>query len=175
VTSHFPLYETYGPEENAPTEAAARAGGARARRRRHGDNATAGGGTEAAGELDPSHALAIADLEPLLLAHNVDVYFAGHNHNYETTWPIRNGTLVAKSFDAPKAPFYVVSGAAGPPNIDKFGPAAEWSRSRIGFDDGFEKAMSYTRMAFERTRLQFEQVAIADGKVLDSFEVTRAA
>ena len=52
-------------------------------------------------------------LEPLLLAHGADFYFCGHNHNFETTWPLRNNTLVQKSFDNPAAPFYVVSGAAG--------------------------------------------------------------
>ena len=162
VTAHFPLYQTYGPEENAEAEAAERDLGARG----HGSDTPTN-------DIDPSRDLAVADLEPLLLENHVDVYFCGHNHNYESTWPLRNGTLVQKSFEKPAAPFYVISGAAGPPNIDKFGAAAEWTRSRLGYDDGFDKVMSYSRMEFESKSLQFEQVAIADGSVLDSFTVTK--
>ena len=33
--------------------------------------------------------LARAELEPLMLKYGVDLYFAGHEHNYETTFPIR--------------------------------------------------------------------------------------
>ena len=103
----------------------------------------------------------------------VDFYFACHNHNYETTWPLRNGTLVAKSYHKPTAPFYITSGAAGPPDLDPFGPPKPWTRSRIGPESGYDQAFTYSRMAFTRSEMRFEQVATITGKVLDSFTVTK--
>ena len=42
---------------------------------------------------------------------------------YETTWPLVNGSLVSKSYDKPTAPFYITSGAAGPPDATDTRPA----------------------------------------------------
>ena len=47
----------------------------------------------------PSAKQASADLEPLMLQYGVDVYFAGHAHNYETSWPVANGVPTQKSYD----------------------------------------------------------------------------
>ena len=49
--------------------------------------------------IGPSAGQAIADLEPLMLEHHVDVYFAGHAHFYETTWPVADGATTQKSYD----------------------------------------------------------------------------
>ena len=46
----------------------------------------------------PSAAQASADLEPLMLTYGVDMYFAGHAHFYETTWPVANGVTTQKSY-----------------------------------------------------------------------------
>ena len=46
----------------------------------------------------PSAAQASADLEPLMLKYGVDMYFAGHAHFYETTWPVANGVTTQKSY-----------------------------------------------------------------------------
>lgn len=92
---------------------------------------------------------------------------------YETTWPLVNGSLVSKSYDKPTAPFYITSGAAGPPDLDSFGAPKEWTRSRIGPEAGLEKANTYSRLAFERSAMHFEQVATVTGEVLDSFTVTK--
>ncbi len=47
---------------------------------------------------------------PLLEEHNVDLILAGHDHHYERTFPILDGTIVE---DESYAPTYVVAGAGG--------------------------------------------------------------
>jgi hypothetical protein len=44
----------------------------------------------------------VSAVEPLLMAYGVDVYHAGHVHDYESTWPIANGSITQPSFDAPQ-------------------------------------------------------------------------
>ena len=34
------------------------------------------------------------DLEPLFARYGVDVYIAGHEHDYESVWPVLNGSVV---------------------------------------------------------------------------------
>ena len=54
----------------------------------------------------------VSAVEPLLMAYGVDVYHAGHVHDYESTWPISNGSITQPSFDAPQGhgrPLRVVS------------------------------------------------------------------
>ena len=61
-------------------------------------------------------------LEPLLMKHNVDMYFAGHVHDYSSTYPICNGALCKdssgsdiKNFVDPKGPVHVTDGNGGVP------------------------------------------------------------
>lgn len=44
-----------------------------------------------------------SSLLPVLQSHGVDIYNAGHVHDYETTWPIcGNGTPCQKNYTNPK-------------------------------------------------------------------------
>merc|ERR1711865_524511 len=52
-------------------------------------------------------------MEPLLKEASVDLYLAGHLHNYERSWPVFNGTVTAKSYVNPKATVHAVVGMAG--------------------------------------------------------------
>lgn len=170
VTSHYPLYETYDPqnEDNLAREARSADGVARAwNRRLQLQDAPSQGGDA----FVPSKQLAIADLEPLLKEFRVDIYMAGHNHNYETTWPVHGGVVQQKSFHLPRATVHVLSGSAGPPEQDSFQPnPPEWSRSpRL-------EENSYSRITmFDRHTMQFEQVANDNGTVIDRFVITRRA
>ena len=122
----------------------------------------------------PSQASATADLEPLLLKHKIDLYFAGHNHNYESTWPLINGTLVTKNLTDTPAPVHIVSGAGGPPNFDDFGAAQPWTRSRDA-ELGYPRQSSYSRVEIEKGVLRFEQVLSSDGTVIDRFELVKTS
>ncbi len=182
VTSHFPLYDTYDPQNNLAREARSADGAARAWNRKLEQGARQHQDAPSQGGLDqhhtphrntfvPSKQLAIADLEPLLKEFRVDMYMAGHNHNYETTWPVYDGIVQQKSFHLPRATVHFVSGAAGPPEQDSFQPnSPEWSREpRL-------EENSYSRITiFDRHSLQFEQVANDNGTVIDRFVITRRA
>jgi hypothetical protein len=60
-----------------------------------------------------------ADLEPILEAHGVDMFLAGHEHDYESIWPVKDCAIGSKncyigtSFDSPKATVHVVCGEGG--------------------------------------------------------------
>jgi hypothetical protein len=51
-------------------------------------------------------------VEGMFLKYGVDIFFAGHKHSAETSWPVYNNTAV-KSYTNPQYPVYVISGAAG--------------------------------------------------------------
>jgi hypothetical protein len=69
------------------------------------------------------------DLEPLLMEFGVDLFTYGHVHSYESTWPVFNGTAVQRSFQDPRAPVHVLTGAAGPPgDPEDFSQPASFTR-----------------------------------------------
>ena len=109
----------------------------------------------------------------MLKEFRVDIYMAGHNHNYEATWPMYNNTVQQESYHLPQAPVHVVSGAAGPPATSYFLPTNQtppWSRISSRF-----LAPSYSRVTvFDHRKLQYEQIANDDGTVVDSFTITRS-
>ena len=162
VTAHYPMYQTYDPSHpaNLASDAKEPDGGARTRLRQNSTSVL-------------SAALAIADLEPMLKEFHVNIYMAGHNHNYETTWPMYNNTVQQKSYHLPQAPVHVVSGAAGPPETSYFLPTNKtpsWSRMSSRF-----LMPSYSRVTvFDHRTLQYEQIANDNGTVIDSFTITRS-
>lgn len=51
-------------------------------------------------------------LEELFMDQGVDIFMNGHEHNYERMWPTYKGLSTPSNVD-PKAPIYIVTGAAG--------------------------------------------------------------
>ena len=181
VTAHFPLYETYddGHRENLASARAKPDGGARgAGGASPAEGAGAGAGAGAGGSegpgggsarLMPSKAQALADFEPLLAEYAVDVYFAGHDHNYETTWPVYNNTPFQTNYSNPEAPIHILSGSAGPPEWDYFTAHGEaWTREpRILMN-------TYSRLVLLNASVaRFEQVANDNGTVVDTFSIVQ--
>mmetsp|Transcript_13081 Transcript_13081/g.29024 ORF Transcript_13081/g.29024 Transcript_13081/m.29024 type:complete len:569 (-) Transcript_13081:14-1720(-) len=108
-----------------------------------------------------------ADLEPLMLKYGVDMFIAGHEHNYESIWPVAKGKVVSKSFTNPAAPVHFVAGAGGAPALDKFGDSGPWDRKRVS-------EWSYGRLvAKNATTLIYTQVLNSNGSVADEVVVTR--
>jgi len=53
-------------------------------------------------------------LLPLLETYKVDMYFSGHEHNYERYYPINSaGHIAQKDYTNPTEPIYIVNGAGG--------------------------------------------------------------
>eukprot|EP00657_Telonema_sp_P-1_P011888 TRINITY_DN7627_c0_g1_i1.p1 TRINITY_DN7627_c0_g1~~TRINITY_DN7627_c0_g1_i1.p1 ORF type:complete len:108 (+),score=19.94 TRINITY_DN7627_c0_g1_i1:337-660(+) len=64
------------------------------------------------GDCDQAAQIVRKDMEPLLMKYGVDFFINGHEHNYERSYPLYLGKSDRSNVD-PKAPIYIVSGAAG--------------------------------------------------------------
>merc|ERR1712046_297086 len=96
-----------------------------------------------------------------MLRYGVDVYSAGHIHDYEVILPVKNNTKVQDSLVEPKAPVHLISGNGGPPSASKFGIIKEWSLFR-------STEFSYSRVkASNSTHLEWDQISNYDGRVID--------
>lgn len=74
---HYPFYETWDSAANRELDLSKPDFGARGL-------GFDGGGRRGAQPV-PSKQLAVADFEPLLAEFGVDLFFAGHDHNYEVS------------------------------------------------------------------------------------------
>lgn len=112
ATAHFPFYETYddGNEENKAKRNAKADGGARGKGGSGGGNSSRGGNGARFTTPTPSKTQALLDFEPIFAEFAVDIFFAGHDHNYETTWPVYQNKAVQKNYSNPEAPIHILSG-----------------------------------------------------------------
>lgn len=63
------------------------------------------------------------------------MYYSGHVHNYERTYPVAKGKLVSKSYHNAPSFFQIVIGNAGQPEGPTAfgdGPFPDWSAKRYG-------------------------------------------
>lgn len=109
------------------------------------------------------------DLEPLLVKHGVDFFFAGHVHNYETSWPVINFTLVGeKTYVDPQSYVHVITGAGGATALD---PTFDtpWLRNAL-------KAWGYGRItAHNATHFTYEHILNNDSSIFDTFTVVKSS
>jgi len=59
-------------------------------------------------------------IEDLLYKYHLDVYFCGHNHQYERSYPVYKSKSTAHHYNNPNATVYIVNGAAG--SIEQLDP-----------------------------------------------------
>eukprot|EP00039_Didymoeca_costata_P023304 m.6649 g.6649 ORF g.6649 m.6649 type:complete len:545 (+) comp3562_c0_seq1:321-1955(+) len=115
-----------------------------------------------------------APVEPLLNQYGVDLFLAGHLHNYERSWPIYNGSVVSHSYAYNGTGHYgtthFVIGMAGDDEglSDKFvSPSPQWSATHAG-------SLGWQRItAYNSTTLDVEYVASESGAILDSIRITK--
>ncbi|XP_031099292.1 probable inactive purple acid phosphatase 1 isoform X1 [Ipomoea triloba] len=112
-------------------------------------------------------------LQKLWQKYKVDIAIFGHVHNYERTCPVYQNICTNKETHFYKGPLngtiHVVAGGAGASIFDSdFAPIQpSWSLFR-DFDHGFVKLT-----AFDHSNLLFEYKKSRDGKVYDSFRISR--
>ena len=53
------------------------------------------------------------DLEPIFMAHGVDLCIEAHEHSVEIIFPLVNGTVTQRDYLSPRAPVHWVTGTAG--------------------------------------------------------------
>lgn len=109
-------------------------------------------------------------LETIMRKYSVDVYFAGHTHHYERTWPVFWEKETQYNYINPIATVHVLSGIGGVYGEDEFevNPAS-WTAYR---DE--EYRVSYSRVTVHNdTHLTLQQVAAIDGSVFDEFTIVQ--
>ncbi|PAA68684.1 hypothetical protein BOX15_Mlig011833g1 [Macrostomum lignano] len=114
-------------------------------------------------------------LEPLIHKYGVDLAFWGHEHSYERTWPVHNGSVVGKTSDTktytnPRATVHVITGSAG--NKEKH---AYFVDKAPKFSVFRSTDYGYTRVTFfNASHALLEQVSDdKQGQVIDSFTVVQ--
>ncbi|XP_027100102.1 probable inactive purple acid phosphatase 1 [Coffea arabica] len=112
-------------------------------------------------------------LEKLWQKYKVDIAIFGHVHNYERTCPVYENVCTNKERHSYKGALngtiHVVAGGAGASVTDSefSGIQTAWSIFK-DFDHGFVKLT-----AFDHSNLLFEYKKSRDGKVYDSFKISR--
>lgn len=113
-----------------------------------------------------------AHLQKLWQKYKVDIAFFGHVHNYERSCPIYQNQCVKKGNTASysgvvNGTIHVVAGGGGS-HLSKFSTTNTFWSIYKDYDHGFVKLT-----AFNRTSLLFEYKKSRDGKVYDSFTISR--
>jgi hypothetical protein len=106
------------------------------------------------------------DFEPLFLQYGVDLVSFGHVHAYESMWPIANGTARKRSYNAPDAPVYLLTGAAGPPgDPETFSNPPDFSRKTLS-------EWSYGKVTvWNATHLTYQHIINANGTLFDEWTI----
>ncbi|XP_058070415.1 probable inactive purple acid phosphatase 1 [Magnolia sinica] len=110
-------------------------------------------------------------LQGLWQKYRVDIAFYGHVHNYERTCPIYQNVCTNKEKFVYKGPLngtiHVVAGGGGASLADFTTIQTKWSIYK-DYDFGFVKLT-----AFDHSTLLFEYKKSSNGKVYDSFTISR--
>lgn len=101
---------------------------------------------------------------PIFDECGVDVVFAGHNHLYERTRPIRGDRVVADGAGT----VYVVTGAGGVSRYPESQPPPDY----IAYYNS--EVFSFTQIDLTVTRLSLTQIAL-DGKPIDEYHIEKPA
>ncbi|KAK0545822.1 hypothetical protein OC846_005274 [Tilletia horrida] len=104
-----------------------------------------------------------AAFEPLLYKYGVDLAIFGHEHNSQRFNPIYNGTVDPAGLNNPKAPMYIVAGAAG--NIEGL-TAVNYKPPATAFANGNDYAFA-TISVQNSTNLKVKFIRSVDGALLD--------
>jgi len=107
------------------------------------------------------------DIEPLMKKYSVDLYFAGHEHDYESNYPVINNTQAGTSFMNAQAPIHFTTGAGGAPALDSFYNIPDpWTRKRID-------KWGYGRVTANNTCFTYDHVINADDSIADTVVICK--
>ena len=120
------------------------------------------------------HAAIAADLEPILLKYGVDMWNSGHVHDYESTWPIKNGNVTQTNYVEPKGIVHVTDGNGGVPGVgadyvitDCADAGKPWCRKH-GTGGAYGRVIAHNA-----THMTYEHVQNVDGNVSDKWTIVQ--
>jgi len=102
----------------------------------------------------------VQSLIPLYEAYNVDIVWCGHIHDYERTWPIRNGKV-----DQDSGVIYIQSGGGGA-ELEEFAPTRSWFTAKL------LRYWQYCLVTIHDGTLEMKAYDI-DGKLYDFLEIKK--
>lgn len=122
-----------------------------------------------------------AAIEKLFYDYRVDIYFSGHIHSYERTWPVYQGIVTEQTYQNPRATTYIMLGGSGNDEMD--GTTNVKPKNRVSkesdvpgpwtaltdkdhFGTGLVKIINSTHM-------EFNYVRTAESKIYDSIKLVR--
>lgn len=103
----------------------------------------------------------VRPLIPLYERHDVDIVFHGHIHDYERTWPIRNGRV-----DEERGVRYVQTGGAGG-SLEDYAPTRSWFTAKV------RRHHHYCTVAIHRGTLEFRAYSLG-GRLFDFFDLRKS-
>ena len=181
VTSHYPIFIS-----SATSEAGGAAASAKGWHSEAGELCADGvcSGSEimscaAAGEKEGcetvAHESAVAQslLTPLFNKYSVDIYDAGHSHQYDVTWPMLGGAATQKNYSAPMGTVYITEGNGCVPGTSNKSTLVKakgqpWARIH---GTGCAYGIFTTDSA---GTLQYQHVVNADSEVKETWIITDA-
>lgn len=105
--------------------------------------------------------------EALLVAGKADLVITAHEHGYQRSLPLLNGSIASQTYDDAPAPVYVVNGAGGNRESQDLPAPIAWSK--------FESAeIGFAVVVAAGPRLTYSFMA-ANGTQLDSFVMTKSS
>jgi len=106
-------------------------------------------------------------LKELLDIFSVDMYFTGHIHMYERTYPTLRGN-VQKHYKKPTFPVHINTGNSGSRNDFVLGPERDFSAKRLSGVGCYSSIQIHNA-----THLTFQQKSAENGTVLDEFDLEK--
>lgn len=108
--------------------------------------------------------------EDLFYQYGVDLFVAGHVHNLQRQHPTYKGNVDPAGLNNPKAPWYIIAGAAG--NIEGLTSKGSAPAYNAFTDDSHN---GYARLTFQDpNHLKVDMIHSTDGSVLDSATLYKA-
>eukprot|EP00466_Bigelowiella_natans_P010132 jgi/Bigna1/82342/fgenesh1_pg.91_\ len=109
-------------------------------------------------------------VEHLFQKYEVDLFLAGHLHNYERSFPVYNGTVMSRSYAPALDTVHMVIGMAG----DDEGLTDSWESPQPSWSAIRHAALGYGLVEVHNaSHLHFEYVLSGSGKVFDAFDLVR--
>jgi len=112
-------------------------------------------------------------IEPLLLKYGVDIFNAGHVHDYCSTYPMAYGKKTNSDYNRPKAPVHITEGNGGVPGVkgtyslNDCSATTAWCRMHAS-------GGAYGRFTFwNATHATYDHVQNNGGKVTDTFTIVQ--
>ena len=114
-------------------------------------------------------------LAPIFVKYGVDVYNAGHVHDYQSCWPLGpKGELLQTNFINPRGPVHLTEGNGGVPGVPGTNSVKSCASTKAPWCRMAGTGGAYGRWtAWNATHLTYEHVENPTGNVTDTWTIVQ--